>query len=162
MKCWVGDTAYSSGVFVIDPLDTSGSGFDGSPNIPIPPSFAYYVDNIDDLSNWTSATGAASSCANGVVSSTCNPPNANYNPTVEQVADPAPLAGSDNISGLFQLFDGPPMATVIWVNSLLTNANVSQLIWDLYLYVNSTNYNGSELDLFTTANGGSIHDGKCL
>ena len=95
-----------------DPVETSGSGsgFDGSLNIPIPPSSAYYVDNIDNLSNWTSATGAASGCPNGVASPTCNPPNANYNSKVEHPADPAPLSGSDNTSGEFQLFNGPAIA----------------------------------------------------
>jgi hypothetical protein len=153
VKCWVGDTAYSSGVIMIDPADTSGSGFDGSPNIPIPPSFAHYAGNIDDLSNWNSATGAIPSCPNGVASSTCNPPNANYNPTVEHPADPASLAGSDNISALFELYNGPALGEVVWTKELFTNAKVSHFIWDIYLYVNSTNYGGSELDLLATANG---------
>jgi len=113
VKCLVGDTAYSSGHILLDPLDTSGSGFGGSGNIPIPPSYAYYVQSIDNLSDWNSATGATSSCANGVANSSCNPPNASYNSTVEHPADPLSLAGSDNISGLFELYNSPPEATVI-------------------------------------------------
>jgi len=149
---------------LIDPVGTSGSGggsgsgssgsgFDGSPNIPTPPASAYQVESIQNLPNWNSATGAISTCANGVASSTCNPPNANYNPTVEHPPDPAPLAGSGNISGEFELLNSPAWADVIWTKNLLTNANASNFIWDLYLYVNSTNYSGSELDLVTTANG---------
>ena len=154
VKCWVGDSAYSSKEILIDPADTSGSGFDDSPNIPNPPSFAYYVESIENFPNWSSGTGAVSSCPTGVPgSATCSAPNASYNPTVEQVADPAPLAGSYNLSGLFQLYSSPPLATVVWTKNLLTDANVSHLIWDLYLYVNSTNYNATELDLLTTANG---------
>jgi hypothetical protein len=154
VKCWAGGTAYSSGTYVIDPADTSGSGFDGSPNIPIPPSFSYYVDNIQNLANWSSATGAVAACPNGMASSACNPPKANYDSTVQQVADPAPLAGSDDVAGLFQLYNGPAWADVIWVKNLLTGSNASHFIWDVNLYVDSTNYNGSELDLYTTGNNG--------
>jgi hypothetical protein len=154
VRCLAGNTVYSSGLIAIDPVDTSGNGFEGSPNIPIPPSYAYYVDNIDNLSGWTSATGATAACTYGVISSTCNPPSASYSATVGHPADPAPLAGSDNISGLFQVFNGPPWADTIWTKNLIAGANVDHFIWDMYLYVNSTNYNGSELDLVMTANGG--------
>jgi hypothetical protein len=154
VKCWVQGTPYSSGIFVIDPADTNNSGFDRSPDIPIPPSFAYYADNVQNFSDWTSTTGAGANCPDGVPSSTCDPPNAKYNLTVEQVADPAPLAGSSYTSGLFQLFDSPPWINAVWINNLFTSANVHNLIWDLYVYVDSTNYNGSELDLYTTGNGG--------
>jgi len=105
------------------------------------------------LPGWNSATGAVSTCANGVASSTCNPPNANYNPTVEHPPDPAPLAGSSNVSGEFQLLDSPAWSDALWTRNLLANSSASSFIWDLYLYVNSTNYNGSELDLVATANG---------
>jgi hypothetical protein len=154
VKCWAGDTAYSSGIIMIDPADTRGSGFDGSPNIPIPPSFAHYAGNVDNMSNWMSATGAISSCKNGVPSPTCRPPNANYNRTVEHPPDPASLAGSDNVSGLFELYKSPAMSTVVWTKIVLPNVKVTHFIWDLNLYVNSTNYAGTELDLLTTANGG--------
>ena len=33
VKCWAGGTVYSSGLIAIDPVDTSGSGFDGSRGI---------------------------------------------------------------------------------------------------------------------------------
>jgi hypothetical protein len=154
VRCLVGGTPYSSGVILIDPPDTADTtGFSGSPNIPIPPSYAYYVGNIENMSNWVSGTGAVSSCANGVVSATCNPPNANYSLPVLQVPDPAPLPGSDGSAGQFALFSGPAMATVIWKSLLLSNATVSNFIWDLEFYVDSQNFNGSELDLYTTQNG---------
>jgi hypothetical protein len=131
-----------------------GSGFDGSSNIPNPPSSANHSVGIDNLSGWSSATGAASSCPNGVPSSTCNPPNANYNPTPAHVADPAYLSGSDNSSGLFEMYQSPAYATAIWGHSLFTATTAVNFIWDFYMYVNSTNYGASELDLYTTLNNG--------
>jgi hypothetical protein len=154
VKCLAGGSTYTSGVFPINPADTSGSGFGGSSNIPVPPSYAHYANNVQNYGDWTSETGPAANCAHGVPSPTCNPPDANYNPNVVQVPDPQPLAGSSKVAGEFQLFNGPIWNNAVWINNLYTNTSLTNYIWDLYVYVDSTNYNGSELDLYTTANGG--------
>jgi hypothetical protein len=131
-----------------------GTGFLGSINIPNPPTSAIHSTDIDNYNNWSSATGAVSQCPDGVASPTCNPVSANYNLTVQHSADPTNLSGSDNSTGTFQLFNSPAWATVIWGHEVLQNINVHKFIWDMWLYVDSTNYYSSEIDFYQSGYNG--------
>jgi hypothetical protein len=130
-------------------------GFDGSLNIPQPSSNALVNSRTQELTDWSSSTGAASSCPNGVVSSTCHPPNANYDSTVLHVADPLELSGSPNSSALFEFENSPAYATAIWAHQVTTLVTARNFIWDFYVYVNGTNYESSELDLYQSMTGGA-------
>jgi hypothetical protein len=132
---------------------STGGGFAGSNTIPIPPANATHVGSIDNLTNWSSATGAASACPNGVAAN-CKFTSANYNPTVQHGRDPASLAGSDGIDAQFQLFNSPAWATVIWGHALMQNINVKKFIWDMWVYVDSTNYYSSEIDFYQSGYNG--------
>jgi hypothetical protein len=129
-------------------------GYDGSASIPDPPASATLVDNVDDLGSWSASTGAASACPNGVAGNGCNPPNANFNPTVLHVADPGtPPAGGDDSAGLFELENGPANATCIWGHSIETAATARSFIWDFYVDVTATDYANSELDFYQILDG---------
>jgi len=133
---------------------SQSGNFAGSVNIPNPPSSAILVSQIQQLSNWSSSTGAASQCPNGVASPTCNPVNANYNATVGHPADPLVLPGSSGTSGEFQIYQSPANATVVWGQALQTHSTATNFIWDFYVYVTGAHYASSELDLYATLNGG--------
>ena len=148
------DTDVTLNVTASSSSSSSSGGFDGSSNIPNPPSSATHYTDIQELSDWKSSTGAASQCPGGVPSSKCDPVNANYNSTVEHPADPISLAGSEGETGLFQLYSSPAWATVVWGHSAGTQTSVRNLIWDFYVDVTGTNYNASELDLYDSLNGG--------
>jgi hypothetical protein len=135
-------------------VQAAPSGYDGSSSIPSPPSDATLFSKIEDLSSWSASTGAQSSCPNGVTSSTCNPPNANFDKTVQHVSDPGtPPPDSDGSAGLFELEDSPAWATCIWGHSIGTSTTVRNFIWDFYVYVTGTDYAASELDFYQILGG---------
>jgi hypothetical protein len=127
----------------------AGAGYAGSSSIPNPPATAHLFNKLDELTGWSAATGAASSCPDGKPSSTCNPPNANFNRTVLHVADPGTApANSDGSAALFELFNSPKWATCIWAHSIGSSTTARQFIWDFSVYVNATDYESSELDFY--------------
>jgi hypothetical protein len=132
----------------------SGTGYDGSSTIPEPPTGAALYANLDDLTGWSAATGAASQCPNGVASPTCDPVSANYDTTVGHVTDPGtePAGGNDK-AGLFQLYSGPKNATAIWGHSFATSTTARNFIWDFQIYVDATDYQNSELDFYQILDG---------
>lgn len=151
IKCWAQSNAYTSGI--INFSTSMSTGFSGSAIIPNPPSSAQRVIDIQKFGNWSQSTGALSSCPNGVPNPNCNPPNANYS-SVYQSGDPSYLNGSSGTSGVFQLNQSPSWSTVVWGHPVLSSVSARNFIWDFYVYVDSTNYYSSELDLYTTLNNG--------
>src|SRR5262249_27788059 len=100
------------------------------------------------------ATGAASSCPDGKVSSTCDPPNANFNRTVLHVADPGvDPSGGNGQAGLFELYDGPKGAACISGHTIGTPTPARPFIWDFSVLVNGTDYANSELDFYQILSG---------
>ena len=128
----------------------AAAGYAGSSSIPNPPATAHLYDKLDDLTGWSAATGAASSCPDGKPSSTCNPPNANFNRTVLHVTDPGTTkpANSDGSAALFELFNSPKFSTCIWGHSIGNSTIARHFIWDFSVYVNATDYESSEFDFY--------------
>lgn len=162
-KAWAGSTLCPivDRAVVVDAADAGGGGgsggsggYDGSSSIPTPPSSASLYADLDDLTGWSAATGAASQCADGVVSATCHPVSASYDTNVEHVSDPgtSPAGGNDE-AGEFRLYDSPANATCIWGHSFATSKTARSFIWDFQIYVDSTDYESSELDFYQILGG---------
>jgi hypothetical protein len=156
-KAWAGSTAcpaVTSAITIVACGGSGGSGYDGSPCIPVPPSSATLYDNIDNLTSWSTATGAASSCPNGSATPTCDPPDAIFNRTVEHVADPGTSPpGSDHSAGEFELDQSKKDVTALWGHSFATIDTPKSFIWDFYVYFDAISFANAELDFYQVLGG---------